>query len=246
MLNASRPIQIACASCGFMLVVLLFGGLLAAHWIPPVSPAESAQHIADRYRDHAGGIRLGAVLMLFGAGFTVPLGALIAAHIKQVEGEFSPLAYIQLIGAAGGLVAISVPVLIFGAASFRPERDIHLTQLLNDLGWVPFIMNGPPAILQAVSFGVAILKDERPSAPFPRWLAYYNFWAAFCFLPAFLLLFFKHGPFAWNGLLSFWLAAALFGGWFLVCSVMLLRAVPPRDTAGDNLELGEDRVRVGT
>lgn len=224
----SRKVQIACASSGFLLVVLLFGGLLAAHWIPPVSPNETADQIAARYAAHANGIRLGAVLMLFGAGFTVPLGALIAAHIKKIEGAFSPLAYIQIIGAAGGLVAISIPVMIFGVAAFRPDRDPHLIQLLSDLGWVPFIMNGPPAILQAVSFGVAILQDRREKPAFPRWLGYFNFWAAFCFLPAFLLLFFKTGPFAWNGLLSFWLAAALFGGWFLIVPIMLLRAVPRR------------------
>lgn len=229
----SRPVQIACASCGFMLVVLLFGGLIAAGWIPPVSPSETADEIAQRYADNANGIRLGAVLMLFGAGFTVPLGALIAAHIKRIEGEFSPLAYIQIIGSAGGLFAITMPVLIFGAAAFRPERDPELLQLMTDLGWVPFIINGPPAIMQAVSFGVAILNDKRENPPFPRWLGYFNFWAAFCFLPAFLLLFFKTGPFAWNGLLSFWLAAALFGGWFLTCSVMLLRAVPPAGAAPD-------------
>lgn len=227
----SRPVQIFCASSGFMLVVLLFGGLIAADWIPPLSPAETADEIARRYADNANGIRLGAVLMLFGAGFTVPLGALIAAHIKRIEGDFSPLAYVQIIGSAGGLFAISMPVLIFGAAAFRPDRDPELLQLMTDLGWVPFIMNGPPAIMQAVSFGVAILADKRENPPFPRWLGYFNFWAAFCFLPAFLLLFFKTGPFAWNGLLSFWLAAALFGGWFLICSVMLLRAVPPSGAA---------------
>lgn len=219
----SRPVQIVCASSGFMLILLLFGGLIAAGWIPPVSPAESATEIAQRYQSNANGIRLGAVLMLFGAGFTVPVGALIAAHMKRIEGEFSPLTYIELIGTAGGLVAISLPVLIFGAAAFRPDRDPELLQLITDLGWVPFIMNGPPAIAQAVSFGVAILRDRRESPTFPRWLAYFNFWAAFCFLPAFLCVFFKTGPFAWNGLLSFWLAAALFGGWFLVMAIMLLK-----------------------
>ena len=224
----SRRMQIICASSGFLLVALLFGGLIAAHWIPPVSPHESAQQIADRYATHTNGIRLAVVMLLWGATFTVPLGALIAAHIKRIEGAFSPLAYIQLIGAAGGLIAIALPALIFGAATFRPERDPQFTQTLNDLGWIPFIINGGPAILQAVSFGIAILQDKRERPAFPRWLGYFNFWAAFCFLPAFLLLFFKTGPFAWNGLLSFWLPATLFGAWFIVVPIKLIRAAPRR------------------
>lgn len=222
----SRPLQIACASCGFLLVVLLFGGIISSGWMPPLSPTESAAEIAARYQEHTTGIRIGAVMMLWGAGATVPIGCLIAAHIKQVEGEFSPLTYMQVVGCAGGLVAITMPVMFFGIAAFRPERGAELTLLINDLAWVPFIINGVPAILQAVSWGVAILSDRRAAPPFPRWLAYFNFWAAFSFLPAFLLLFFKTGPFAWNGLLSFWLAATLFGGWFLVASVMLIRAAP--------------------
>jgi hypothetical protein len=32
----SRPVQIFCACSGFMLVVLLFGGLIAAGWMPPL------------------------------------------------------------------------------------------------------------------------------------------------------------------------------------------------------------------
>jgi len=230
---ASRPVQIACASCGFLLIALLFGGLIAAGWIPPLSPDESAQEIAARYADHTSGIRLGVVMLLWGAGATVPIGCLIAAHIKQVEGEFSPLTYIQIVGCAGGLVAITMPAMFFGVAAFRPERGADLTLLINDLAWVPFIINGVPAILQCVSWGIAIVSDERAHPPFPRWLAYFNFWTAFCFLPAFLLLFFKTGPFAWNGLLSFWLAATLFGGWFLVASVMLIRAAPESSARRD-------------
>lgn len=228
----SRPLQIACASCGFLLVVLLFGGIISSGWMPPLSPTESAAEIAARYQEHTTGIRIGAVMMLWGAGATVPIGCLIAAHIKQVEGEFSPLTYIQVVGCAGGLVAITMPVMFFGVAAFRPDRGAELTLLINDLAWVPFIINGVPAVLQAVSWAVAILSDRRPDPAFPRWLAYFNFWAAFSFLPAFLLVFFKTGPFAWNGLLSFWLAASLFGGWFLVASVMLIRAAPPSTVKG--------------
>jgi len=222
----SRPVQLVCASCGFLLVILLFGGIIASGWMPPLSPSESAAEIAARYTDHTNGIRVGAVMMLWGAGATVPVGCLIAAHIRRIEGDFSPLAYIQLVGCAGGLIAITLPVLFFGVAAFRPERGADLTLLINDLAWVPFIINGVPAVLQAVSWGVAILSDRSGAPAFPRWLGYFNFWAAFSFLPAFLLLFFKTGPFAWNGLLSFWLAATLFGCWFIVAAVMLIRAAP--------------------
>ena len=47
---------------------------------------------------------------------------------------------------------------------------------------------------------------------------------AFLFAPSCLLTFFKTGPFAWNGLLSFWVAAGAFGAWFLVMTPLMVRA----------------------
>ncbi|WP_010229128.1 MULTISPECIES: DUF4386 family protein [unclassified Pseudonocardia] len=224
--------QIFCASCGLAMLLLLFGGLVAAGWVPPVAPSESAETVASRFVENANGIRVGMILILFGATCTVPFGGLLAAHMKQIEGRFSPLTYVQIACTASGLLVIALPALVFVVAAYRPGRDPQLLLLLSDLGWISFIMNGGALMLQTLSFGTAVLLDRRVDAPFPRWLGYFGLWAAFCFLPAFVLVFFTTGPFAWNGLLSFWLAAALFGGWFLVCGAMLIRAAsrPLRST----------------
>ena len=70
-----------------------------------------------------------------------------------------------------------------------------------------------------------IFADKRPDPVYPRWVAYFLVWCAIGFLPATGLAFFYDGPFAWNGLLSFWLAATLFGSFFLVLSWATLRAI---------------------
>jgi len=228
----SRLTQIACASCGFVFVVVLFGGIIAAGWIPPVAPSDTAEEVSRYYAEHANGIRTMAVMVMFGAGLTIPFAALMATHVRRMEGgPFAPLFAVNLIAGAAGVVAIFMPAMLLGAAAYRPERSPELTQALNDLAWVPFIMNGPPAIAQAVSFGMAVLGDKSDRPAFPRWLGFYNFWVAFCFLPACILVYFKTGPFAWDGLLSFWLAATVFGTYFLIMGVMFIRAA--RVVAGD-------------
>jgi len=237
----ARKVQIVCASMGFAFVVVLFGGIIVAGMLPPFSPSAGAEEVAAWYQDNTNGIRFGMVLMMFGALMTAPWGALLAAHIKKVEGEFTPLTYTFLAATAAGCVAIFMPVMIFSAAAFRPERSAEITQTLNDMAWIPFIMNGPPAITQAIVLGAAILMDKRARPAFPRWAGYYNFWVGFGFLPACILLYFKSGPFAWNGVLSFWLAAVVFGTWFITMSILMLRALPEREerpeTADDELIL---------
>jgi hypothetical protein len=60
---------------------------------------------------------------------------------------------------------------------------------------------------------------------FPRWVGHVSAWCAVLLLPAVLIPFFKEGPFAWHGIFQFWLAAAIFFGWFAVMSFALINAI---------------------
>lgn len=229
----TKKVQILCASSGFVFVIALFGGLLLTGFLPPPSPGLSAEDVAQTWGNHPNATRLGLVIIMFGAALSAPLVAAISFQLKRIGRQADTLASTQLICGAAGVVAIYMPVMFMMAASYRPERDADLLVLVNDMSWIPFIINGPPAIFQCVAIGLAVLLDRRSRPLYPRWVGYYNMWTAFTFLPACLLLFFKSGPFAWNGLLSFWLAAVMFGSWFLVMSVVTIRAAGSPDTEPD-------------
>jgi hypothetical protein len=139
-------------------------------------------------------------------------------------GRYSPLAYTQLVATGLAVMAIVLPVFAFAAASYRPERDAQITQALNDLGWLPFVMNWPAATIQCLAIGFAIFGAAREI--WPRWLGYFNVWCAFLFAAGGLVVLFKDGVFAWNGLLAFWMVAAFFGAWFLVMAWQLWVTVP--------------------
>src|SRR5262249_20233294 len=104
-------------------------------------------------------------------------------------------------------------------ASYRPERNPEITQALNDLGWLPFIMNWPPALIQCLAIGFAIFGAKHEV--WPRWLGYFNVWCAFIFCAGGLAVLFENGVFAWNGLLACWMAAVFFGVWFIVMTWQL-------------------------
>jgi len=213
-------IQKTMAFSGAVFVLLLFPAMLMIGVLPPISPMRNATEIAQFWSTNTGLKRLGLVLMLAASGFQAPFGALIAVRIRQMEGgRYSALAYTELVGTGLAVVAIIMPVFAFAAASYRPERDPQITQALNDLGWLPFVMNWPAATIQCLAIGFAILGASR--AVWPRWLGYFNVWCAFIFAAGGLVVLFKDGVFAWNGLLAFWIVAVFFGSWFLIMSWQL-------------------------
>jgi hypothetical protein len=86
--------------------------------------------------------------------------------------------------------------------------------------------------------GVPILQDRRTVPVFPRWSGYYCLWTALLVTPGSLVPFFKAGPFAWDGIMSWWVPVAVLALWFFVMTPVLLRAVsvPDLDPGGEQLD----------
>jgi len=221
----TRSIQLAMAWCGVVFVAVFFSGLVIAGFFPPIPPGHSAQDVARQYQEHTNQIRTGCVLMMTAVGFTIPFTAVVSTQLARIEGRWTPLCFGQLAAGTVGVVAATFPLFFFMAAAYRPDRDPAMTQMLNDIGWIPFIINWPPAVAQAGCALVAILADRRPDPIYPRWVGYFLLWCCVAFLPATLLLYFKSGVFAWNGLFCFWLAATFFGSFYLVMTWGTIRAV---------------------
>jgi hypothetical protein len=222
----SRTHQLLCAWCG-PLFVLLFGvGFwVFAEYLPPHRPSASAEEIAAIYQANASMIRVGMLFLLTGAGVSFGFVAAISAQLRRIETGPPVLSDLQLIAGVSAALLLLLPAMIFTMAAFRPERAPELTQLLSDAAWLLLIMPFPPACMQLIAIALAIFADRGVVPVFPRWAAFFNLWAAVLFIPGGLASFFKTGPFAWNGLFAFWLAAAAFFAWIIVMSVLLIRTI---------------------
>lgn len=212
-LTVSERIERACVTCVPLGVLLMFVGLLTAGYIPAVPADYSATEVAAFYRDGTNLIRLGIVLTLIGFMVWGPLIVVITRQMLRIRPEQKALAYLQFGVGLASWQFLLVPLLVLAAATFRPERNPEVKQALHDLGWImPFM----PFVLQSFAIALAVLLDTGPTPVFPRWLAYFNLLECFLFLPAMLLTFFKTGPFAYHGLLVFWVPLGVFGLWMLV------------------------------
>lgn len=227
----SPSMQKTLAWSGALFVALFFPALIITGLLPPFAASKTAAEAAEFWSTNTGLKRCGVIMMLAACGLQVPFGVLIAVRIRQMEGRYTPLAYAELVGCGLAVCAFIFPILIFGAASFRPERNPEITQALNDLAWLGFIMNWPPAVIQALALGFAILCYGAKQV-LPRWVGYYNLWSAFIFSAGGLAVLFKDGVFAWSGLLAFWVAATFFGVWYLVMTWQLLATIHTTENGG--------------
>jgi hypothetical protein len=214
--------QLFCAWAGIAFVVLFTVGFwFLAQYLPPPSPRAGAAEIAALYQQHTVQIRLGMLFMMGCSGLICLFVAAIAVQMKRMEGANSVLTYAQLSSGTVGVLFFVLPALIWSIAAFRPDRDIQLTLLLNDAGWIMFLMPFTSFVVQCVCIGLAILGDPNERPVFPRWVGFLNLWAAVLFTPGGLITFFKGGPFAWNGLFGFWIPLVAFFAWYIVMFVFL-------------------------
>jgi len=202
----------------------------AAGFFPPHEPTATAAEIAAIYQANPNGIRLGTVLFLFAAALFLPMVAAISAQMRRIESQGTPvLTYIQLGAGIAATLFFVIPAMFWTVAAFRPDRDPEITQLFNDMGWMFFVMPFTLPFVQNLAIGFAALTDTSPRRVYPRWLGYFNLWSAVLFIPGGLLTFFKTGPFAWDGLLAFWIPAIVFSLWMNIMAVYTIFAA--RDQA---------------
>ena len=199
---------------GPAMVVLWIGAfLLVAGFIPPHDPGLTADQIVDKYVGHTGAIKFGMVVSMAASALLVPWAIAISGQLKRIDGARG-LADVQMASCALLSLEFITPIGVWMATAFRFEdRAPDVTQAMNDLGWILFMTVIWSAWVQIIAIGAAILIDRRSDPILPRWLGYLNLWVAVLILPAGTVLYFKDGPFAWNGLLGFYLPLSAFCAW---------------------------------
>ncbi len=208
-------------------------------FIPPPSPAHSAQEIAQLYIDRKLSIRVGTLIECVGFTFYLTWSMSIVFFMRKMERGMPVLSYTAIANAGGGYVFFLLMPITWAALAFRPETlDPALLQVANDYVWFVFILSWPPFALFMILIAVAVLRDQNATPIFPRWVGFFNLWTAVLIIPAGLVEFFKTGPFAYDGAISFWFVWIVFFGWIVGMSAITLRAC----TAEKRRQVAEDQL----
>lgn len=198
-----------------------FGWLM--HMVPPPSPSDSPGETLAWVQDHQISILIGAALVTFFWSFWVTWAAPIILYIRRME-RVPLLTFASLANVGGGAAVITTIAVSWTVMAFRAENPL-IVQAFNDLGFFLFLYTWPPFAIWMVILATAIFRDVNPEPIFPRWVAYYNLYAALLMAPASFMGLFKDGPLAYNGVLAFWLVAIDFFVWMVVMSVVMLKVI---------------------
>jgi hypothetical protein len=217
--------QVFCAVSGpLALLVFLLAMWPASHFLPPPAPGLTPAEVVDVYRSHATGIQIAAILQMISITLLLAFYGGISALMRRMEGNDRTWTYVQLGAGSMSLAPFLLCGLLWAAAALRPERAPEITQLINDFAFLFLVAPAPPATVQLVAIGFAILGDKNPQPVFPRWVAFGTFWTAILILPGAVVVMFLRGPFAWNGILGFWIPAIVFGIWANVMGPLMIKA----------------------
>lgn len=203
---------------------LLFGIIfvLLGRIMPPPTPTMSEADIVAFMTSP--GLSIAIALLALSLGMYALNSGLMLTQMKRMEGVSPALryAYVAVLG-VGGVPGCLFPGYMFAAGAFRPEYDADILVLLYDLGFLCFVGSLGCFVIQYVVFAIAVFLDKREI--FPKWLGYFSIWTLVTELVAAPVFVTKTGPFAWDGLLSFYQGTVIWVVWQTCVTVCLYRAI---------------------
>lgn len=234
----SLKVNIFGAWSGVVYMLALFvGWWVVGGFFPPHSPSNTAEEVAIFYQENGLKIKVGLILVMLGTGFFLPFTATIADFVSKFEGRVGPLTHTTLLAGFGNAVLTFYPPMWWLINAFRPNKSTELMLILNDAAWLQFI--GGIGLFLPIFIVIAFvaLKDESPDPVFPRWFGYLSIWVFLLFLPDQLLFFFTSGPFAWNGIVGYWIPVFIFGTWFITIACLMRRKLIAELRATSNYQI---------
>ena len=213
--------------CGVMFGTLTFLSLYFLAWFPPPPATLTGEAYMASISEDLNLAKLGVILGILGAMFSLPWNAVLAHQIGRAEGN-QPMPFFASMSLGAGTINtvafLAVPVL-FAPIVFRAERDPEIVRMFFDTSWLLAVMVFGGFFIQCCAIAIAGFQDKRSKPVFPRWVCFTMLWMAFGATPGFLAIFFYTGPFSWNGIIAFWTPVAAFSIYLIILIYILLAAI---------------------
>jgi MFS family permease len=223
----SERSQIALIWCSvvFLVVYALALGVLL-RMLPPPAATQTAEQIKDWYLARQTEIKLGATIASWTSAFFMPYFAVVAMQVYRQEKGRPIWTVIALVGGTMTSIFLVLPPLFFGAAAFMPSRAADVTAMMHQLGILTLVTTDQYFIFGFAAVAVACFLPQRAEhSPFRRWFGWFTVWFTLMAEAGAIAFNFLSGPFAWNGLLAFWIPFGVFLPWLAPLTFFILKSL---------------------
>ncbi|MDB5968351.1 MAG: hypothetical protein JWQ90_801 [Hydrocarboniphaga sp.] len=219
-------LQLFCAWMGPVFLVLYGLAFMAlGKYIPPQPPSWSPVDVAMFYAEHTNRIRIAQLLGIIFSTLLFPWFAVISVQMARIEGRYPMLSLMQFGGATLLIVFFQICSMLWIIAAWRQDLDPAIVRMLHESAWLIFVMVFPAFTMQLICLAIAGFMDKSPNPVWPRWACYFNIWVGFAGMGGGLACFFKSGPFAWNGLIGFYIPVAMFSIWLFINASLMIKGI---------------------
>jgi hypothetical protein len=207
--NPKRELWIAWYATIFFYNVFTVVFFVLTNTQPPRDPSWGTSRIAQWFIENHDGLIIGFAIMFLATGLTTAQNALIAYSMRRMSvSRAFAYAYLLLysLSAIPGMLLMCI-ILTVGA--MRPDRDPALVSWLFDFAFLSFVGTMGVFLIGSLVWMTAILIDKN--RVLPKWFGYLNLCNALTEIVVSPAWIFKHGIFAWNGLIAWWINMVVFG-----------------------------------
>src|ERR1700739_1463340 len=123
-----------------LIVAMIIAQGFLMHFIPPPSPALSADKLAQKFIDRQNEIRLGCLIQCIFWSFWATWSIAITVFIRRMERGFPILTYSSLALNGGGYVFFILIPMTWAVIAFRADTLAPgVIQIMNDWVWFNFL-----------------------------------------------------------------------------------------------------------
>ncbi|MDB5973114.1 MAG: hypothetical protein JWQ90_5564 [Hydrocarboniphaga sp.] len=200
--------------------------------MPPPKPWWDTPRVVQWFSDNHTGLLVGFGIIFMVAGLVAACNALIGYSMRRMS--VSPAfaySYIAIysLSATPGMLLTAIALTV---GAMRPDRDPKLIQWLYDFAFLAFDGTMGVFLIGSLVWMIAILIDKNKV--FPLWFGYLNICNLITEIVVSPCWIFRQGPFAWNGVIAFWIDTVVFVI-YTAAFITLLRKMIQREDFGDGL-----------
>lgn len=201
-----------CAPIFSVLTIVGFLGL--AHFYDPAAAHLSAEQLDAFYAERALSVEIGMSIFCVATAFLAVFSVQLGISLWRIEGRSPLMSAAQVLGGFGVVMLVFISCCLWIGAAYRAgDSSPDVTVALNDAAWFGFLVGWVMLSLQMLATAAITLHDRREQPLVPRWVSWASVVGAVLLVTANGCAVTKTGPFAWDGVLGYYIPMAIWGTW---------------------------------